>query len=128
MSLQELAEKASQLSIRDRLALISAVIQSMQDPPPLEGWQYLVSRPHPWRKQLYIKGHKLLAATVWQDMIANQFSPEQAAENWDLPLPAIYEAIQYCESHSDLLKLEANEERYRLEMRGLFGESTTVAG
>ncbi|MEC4896206.1 MAG: hypothetical protein SAL07_24480 [Oscillatoria sp. PMC 1051.18] len=127
MSLQELKEKASQLSVSDRLALVSAVIQSLQNSPQIEDWQYLVSRPHPWRKQLYIKGHKLLASTVWQDMITNQLSPEQAVENWDLPLAAIYEVIQYCESHQELLKLEADEERYRLEVKGVSIESTNVA-
>jgi uncharacterized protein (DUF433 family) len=132
MSLQELKEKAYQLSVSDRLALISAVIQSLQNPPQieaqLEDWQYLVSRPHAWRKQLYVKGHKLLASTVWQDMVANQLSPEQAAENWDLPLAAIDEAIQYCASHPELLKLEADEERYRLEVKGVPLEFTHVAG
>ncbi len=127
MSLQELKEKAYQLSVSDRLALISAVIQSLQLPLQIEDWQYLVSRPHPWRKQLYIKGHKLLASTVWQDMVTNQMSPEQAAENWDLPLSAIYEAIQYCKSHQELLKLEADEERYRLEVKGVPLEPTNVA-
>ncbi|MBD1867963.1 hypothetical protein H6F95_11755 [Cyanobacteria bacterium FACHB-471] len=127
MSLQELKEKAFQLSVDDRLALISAVIQSLQNSPQTEDWQYLVSRPHPWRKQLYIKGHKLLASTIWQDMVTNQLSAEQSAENWDLPLPAIYEAIQYCESHQELLKLEAAEERYRLEVKGVSLEPTNVA-
>jgi hypothetical protein len=127
MSLQELKEKAYQLSVGDRLALISAVIQSLQNTTPMENWQYLVSRPHPWRKQLYIKGRKLLASTVWQDTIANQMSLEQAAENWDLPLSAIYEVVQYCESHSELLKLEADEERYRLEIKGVAIESATAA-
>lgn len=114
MSLQELKEQAYKLSVSDRLALISAVIQSLQNTPITENWQYLVLRPHPWRRQLYIKGRKLLASTVWQDMTSNQMSPEQAAENWDLPLSAIYEAIHYCESHQSLLKLEADEERHRL--------------
>lgn len=67
----------------------------------------------------YIKGHRLLASTVWQDMVTNQLSPEQAAENWDLPLPAICEAVQYCKNHQELLKLEADEERYRLELKGV---------
>ncbi|MFB2977899.1 hypothetical protein [Microseira sp. BLCC-F43] len=115
MSLQQLKEQACQLSVSDRLTLVGAIIQSLQDTPQTEDWQYLVARPHPWRKQLYIKGRKLLASTVWQDAPANQMSPEQATENWDLPLPAIYEAIHYCESHQELLKLEADEERYRLE-------------
>ncbi|WP_199249571.1 hypothetical protein [[Phormidium] sp. ETS-05] len=39
-------------------------------PLPTDTWQYLVERPHPWRRQLYIKGRKLLASTVWQDTIA----------------------------------------------------------
>ncbi|WP_414572949.1 hypothetical protein [Nostoc sp. CCY 9925] len=49
-------------------------------------------------------------------MIANKMSAEQAAENWDLPLAAIYEAINYCENNRELLKLEADEERYRMEL------------
>ena len=127
MSLQELKEQACRLPVSDRLALISAVIQSLQDQPQMDNWQYLVARPHSWRKQLYIKGRKLLASTVWQDMIANEMSPEQAAENWDLPISAIYEAISYCESHQELLKLEADEERHRLEAKGVTLESTNVA-
>jgi uncharacterized protein (DUF433 family) len=126
MSLQELQERIRQLSASDRLTLLSAIIQSLQDTIQDENWQYLVRRPHPWRRQLYIKGRKLLASTVWQDMIANHMSPEQAAENWDLPLPTIYEVIRYCESHQELLKLEADEERYRLEEKGDSLEPTTA--
>ncbi|MCC3435937.1 hypothetical protein [Microcoleus sp. PH2017_05_CCC_O_A] len=54
-------------------------------------------------------------------------SSEQAAENWDLPLCAIYEVIDYCENHQELLKLEADEERYRLEAKGVRLESTNAA-
>ena len=127
MSLQELKEKASQLSVSDRLALLGAIVQSLQSTPEIEKWQYLIARPHGWRKQLYIKGHKLLASTIWRDMTANQMSPEQAAENWDLPLSAIYEAINYCENHQELLKLEADEEGYRLEAKKVQLEPTNAA-
>ena len=77
-------------------------------------WQYLVERPHAWRRQLYIKGRKLLASTVWRDMLANRMSPEEAAGNWDLPLDAVHEIARYCESHQALLKMDAEEERRRL--------------
>ncbi|NJS09458.1 MAG: hypothetical protein HC789_03290 [Microcoleus sp. CSU_2_2] len=127
MSLQQLKEKACQLSVSDRLELLSAIVRSLQNTPEIENWQYLTARPHAWRKQLYIKGRKLLASTIWRDTIANGMSPEQAAENWDLPLSAIYEAINYCESHQELLKLEADEERYRLEAKGVQLESTNAA-
>ncbi|MGA9377340.1 MAG: hypothetical protein WBV73_00940 [Phormidium sp.] len=123
MSLQELKEEIGKLSVSDRLALVSTIIQSLQNITEVEDWQYLVARSHPWRRQLYIKGQKLLASTVWQDMIANEMSPEQAAENWDLPLSAIYEVIRYCENHRELLKMEAEEERYRLEQKGFSIES-----
>ena len=127
MSLQELKEKASQLSVSDRLALLGAIVQSLQSTPEIENWQYLTARPHPWRKQLYIKGRKLLASTIWRDMTANQMSPEQAAENWDLPLSAIYEAIDYCQKYQEILKLEADEERYRLEVKGVQVEPANAA-
>ncbi|BAZ28174.1 hypothetical protein NIES4074_06050 [Cylindrospermum sp. NIES-4074] len=127
MSLQELQEQAFKLSVRDRLALIDVLVKSLQTIGQIEDWQYLVSRTHPWRRQLYIKGRKLLASTIWQDMIANEMSLEQVAENWDLPLAAIYEVINYCESHQELLKLEADEERYRLEIKGESFEPKTFA-
>ncbi|MGD1854621.1 MAG: hypothetical protein ACFB2W_10245 [Leptolyngbyaceae cyanobacterium] len=111
----------------ERIELITALIQSLPDAQTEESWQYLVSRPHPWRKQLYIKGRKLLASKIWQDLTVNHMTAEDAAENWDLPLSAINEAIQYSESHQDLIKLEADEERYRLEMKGVSFEPKTAA-
>lgn len=127
MSLQELKEEVGKLSVSDRLALVSTIIQSLQNTTEVENWQYLVARSHPWRRQLYIKGRKLLASTIWQDMMANEMSPEQAAENWDLPPSAIYEVIHYCESHRELLKMEAEEERYRLEQKGFSIEPTITS-
>lgn len=127
MSLQDLQEQAFKLPAHERLALITALIQSLQNAVQTEDWQYLVVRIHPWRNQLYVKGRKLLASTVWQDMITNEMSPQQAAENWDLPLPVIDEIVRYCESHQDLLKLEADEERYQLEAKGASLEPKTAA-
>ncbi len=119
MLLQELKEQAYKLSKGDRLDLIAALVQSLQNQAEVDDWQYLAKRNHPWRKQLYVKGQKLLASTVWQDMITNGMSVEEAADNWDLPLDAIDEIVRYCESHQDLLKLESDEERYRLVKKGV---------
>ncbi|MBL1208730.1 MAG: hypothetical protein FWJ34_03050 [Geminocystis sp. GBBB08] len=87
-----------------------------------EDWLYLVQRPHEWRKQLYIKGRKLLASTVWQDLIINEMSKEEAADNWNLPIAVIEEVISYGETYQDLIKLEAEEEAYRLKEKGVNGE------
>jgi uncharacterized protein (DUF433 family) len=82
-------------------------------------WQYLESRPHPWRKQLYIKGRKLRAFTLQANMIANSLAPEEAADNWELPLTAISEVIEYCAQNQELLQQEAEEEKRRLETAGV---------
>ena len=126
MTLQELKAQAFQLPVSDRIELLTAIAQSLSTQPS-EQWQYLVSRPHPWRTQLYIKGRKLLASTVCQDLKINGMTVEQTADNWDLPIAAVHEAIQYCKRHQDLIKLEAAEERQRLELRGASFEPTTAA-
>jgi hypothetical protein len=87
---------------------------------PSEGsYRYLVEREHPWRRQMSFKGHRLTAATVWADMVANGHTAEQAAEQWELPVAAIEEAVAWCESHRDLLAMEAREEARRLADAGV---------
>ena len=83
------------------------------------GWRWLVARPHPWRRQLWVKGRKLLAAQVWSDMHANQLTKQQAALDWDLPLEAVDEIVRYCEENAALIGLEADEERRRLSDAGV---------
>ncbi len=115
MLLPELTEQACKLPQSDRLALIDALVDSLQKIDSPQDWHYLVARSHPWRKQLYIKGTKILASIVWQDAIANQLSPTQIAENWELPLESIAEIMEYCQKNRSLIEVEAKEERYRLE-------------
>lgn len=128
MTLQELTEKATALSKDERLELISAIRKSLlQGKSRREQWQFLEPRPDSWRKQLYIKGRKLRASSIWSDMIVNAMTPEECADNWDLPLAAIQEAINYCEMHPGLIEAEAAKERESLDTnRGSFLESTFV--
>ncbi len=79
-----------------------------------EQWRWLIERPHPWRRQLWVKGRKLLASAVWLDALTNGMGPRQAAENWNLPLDAAEEIFAYCEFNQALIEAEANEERQRL--------------
>jgi hypothetical protein len=82
-------------------------------------WQYLEKRPDSWRQQLYLKGRKLRAYTVWLDLLVNGDTVLEASDNWDLPLAAIQEVIGYCQTHQSLLQQEAEEERCYLEERGV---------
>lgn len=98
--------------------------------PVREGrWMYLVARPHEWRRQLYVKGRKLLASTVWADMQANGMTVDEAADNWSLPVEAVEEIARYCETRRDLLRMEAEEEGKRLSsVKEVSHESAPVAG
>jgi hypothetical protein len=82
-------------------------------------WQWLVERPHPWRRQLWIKGRKLLASSVWLDALTQGWGPPEAAENWDLPLEACEEIFAYCQAHQKLIKAEMDEERQQLKLAGI---------
>ncbi len=82
-------------------------------------WTYLVQISHPWKKQLFVKGSKLPAAAVWTAMSVNKLSREEAADNWDLPLQAIDEIVDYCEANKQLLQMEAAEEGRRLAEKGI---------
>jgi len=94
--------------------------------PNVPKWMYLVDQAHPWKKQLFVKGRKLPAAAVWTGMTLNNMTAEQAADNWDLPVDAVLEIIEYCKENSDLLKMEAEEEYRRLEQKGIAIEPQAV--
>lgn len=81
-------------------------------------WNYLVARPHSWRRQLAVKGRNLTVGQLISTMRANGLNPEQASEDLGLPLGAIQEAETYYAENRALIELEAAEERRRLSERG----------
>lgn len=74
-------------------------------------WKYLSPFPSGWRKQLRFTGSRLRPFTVWHGMEINNMTPEQAAENWDLSVEQVEEAIRYCEQNQELLWAEAAVDR-----------------
>ena len=84
---------------------------------PVEAWKYLVRRNHPWRKQLYIKGRNMTVRQLLSSIPAEGTSEEEAAENLELPVEAIREALAYAEENADLLAYETAYERLRLAER-----------
>lgn len=108
------AQQGQRIYLRSGEGQLTELLLPELAPVQSGDWQYLVARPHPWRRQLYVKGRRLKAFDVWMDMRTHQMTPEEAAENWELPPEAIQEILRYCESHRALLALEAAEERRRL--------------
>ena len=87
--------------------------------PNVARWMYLVEHKHSWRRQLFVKGRKLTAAMVWSGMRTNKLSYDEAADDWDLPLEAISEIVEYCELNRRLIQMEAAEELRLLKEQGV---------
>ncbi|WP_190943923.1 hypothetical protein [Nostoc flagelliforme] len=51
----------TQLFLHTREGLVRLLIPELES-PQIGDWQYLVEHTHLWRRQLYIKGRKLLGA------------------------------------------------------------------
>ncbi len=85
---------------------------------PQENYRHLVTRDHAWRHQLYLKGRNLTVGQLVSNMRAEQLSPEQASERYDLPMEAIAEALAYYRSHRELIDAEADAEKQYLHEKG----------
>jgi hypothetical protein len=86
---------------------------------PVEPWKHLVRRPHPWRRQLYLRGRNMTARQLVGGIRANQLDEEKASANYRVPVEAIREALAYVEESSRLLEDEAEIERLMLKREGV---------
>ncbi|MDB5071392.1 MAG: hypothetical protein JWM87_2503 [Candidatus Eremiobacteraeota bacterium] len=77
---------------------------------PEAHYAYLVARPHPWRKQLAFKDRRLTVGQFLGRMRAEGWTPEEAAADFDLPVEAAYEALEYGECHASLIAAEEAED------------------
>src|SRR6266852_4881474 len=80
------------------------------------GYQYLEPRTETRFQQLFVKGKKYSAERLYVESVGDDArSPEDLARDFDLPLEAVLEAIDYCASHQELLRRERAEELARIE-------------
>ncbi len=98
------------------------------EPLCFEHYQYLVSRPETGREQLYLKGRNMTAGQLVYKMRANQMTEEQAAQDMDLPLDQVREAVAYYQIHRQLIESEINEEKQDLLSQGIELESVNLPG
>jgi uncharacterized protein (DUF433 family) len=74
-------------------------------------YQHLERRPGSNYKQLFIKGRRIRAEVLYRQTIGIEpRTPEQVAEDYELPLEAVKEAIDYCIHNEPLLRQERDEE------------------
>src|SRR5438132_13847092 len=108
----ELQQLQNQLAeAMDRIQHLEVEMSSTKESPR---WQYLIARSHRWRRQLSIKGRNITVGQLVSTVRANRYTPEQASEDLELPLAAIYEALAYYAAHRDLIEMESAADRRRL--------------
>lgn len=82
---------------------------------PESRYRYLTWLPHPWRKQLSIKGRRITAGQLISSMEANDWTIEETAAQFDLDPLAVVECADYVSRNHALIEAEAAEERRRSE-------------
>src|SRR5947209_3572697 len=89
----DLERKVAEISVAASRAGVNAQREPRET--PVQEWRYLARRQHPWRKQLYVKGRNLTARQLVGGIRANGLDEEKAADNYDLPVEAVREALAY---------------------------------
>ncbi len=112
----EIQQMQNQLT--EALGRIQHLEEEISNGKEVPRWQYLIARPHRWRRQLCIKGRNMTVGQLVSTVRANQYTPERAAEELELPVAAVNEALAYFAEQRELIEMEASEERRRLSERG----------
>jgi hypothetical protein len=82
----------------------------------VNGYKYLEPRTGTRFQQLFVKGKKFSAETLYRETVGEESRrPEEVAHDFDVPLEAVLESIAYCEQNADLLRREWEEELARIE-------------
>jgi uncharacterized protein (DUF433 family) len=83
-------------------------------------YKHLEARPGSNYRTLWIKGRRI-RATVVDEVIhgPDPCSPEEYAENFQVPLEAVLEALDYVAHNQELIQQERQHEVDRLRARGL---------
>ena len=83
-------------------------------------WKYLERDPHSSYKQLSVKGRRIRARTLYAATVGEEsMTPAEVAENYDVPLEAVLEAIEYCESKPIEIEQDYRYEQLLAEESGL---------
>jgi uncharacterized protein (DUF433 family) len=88
-------------------------------------WRYLAPNPKSAYKQLFIKGTRIRAEIIYGATVdgdpADHMTPEHVAEDYNLPLEAVREAIEYCESDPPEIREDHAAEQALMEATGMSG-------
>ncbi len=83
-------------------------------------YQHLEHRPGSHYQQLWVKGRHLRAEILYRFTIGPEPQmPDEVAQDYDLPVEVVQEAIDYAKQNQDLLDAERAREATRMQQLGL---------
>jgi uncharacterized protein (DUF433 family) len=96
------------------------------EPAPMT-YQHLAPNPKSAYKQLFVKGRRIRAWVLYCDHVSSEpMSAEQIAEDRELPLEAVREAIAYCALKPPEVEQDLRDEEQHMRAAGLLnGRSQT---
>jgi uncharacterized protein (DUF433 family) len=84
--------------------------------------QYQYLEPHPSSNycQLWVKGRHIRAEVLYRLTVGTEpRTPQEVAQDYDLPVEAVQEAIDYTVRNQELLEAERADEECRMQQLGL---------
>lgn len=87
----------------------------------MKEWKYLEPRPKSFYRQLFIKGTRIRARSLYGLYMSDEepMTPEQIAAEYSLPLEAVQEAIAYCQSNPPEIRQDFSREEALMEAMGM---------
>src|SRR5690348_14866451 len=87
---------------------------------PTTQYQHLEPRPGSNYRQLFLNGRRIRAAVVYEDVHGpDRYTPEELARDFDVPLEAIHEALDYVARNLPLIEAERDREAATIREQGL---------
>jgi uncharacterized protein (DUF433 family) len=82
-------------------------------------YQHLEARPGSNYRQLWLKGRRIRAAVVDEEIHGpDPRTPEEFARDYEVPLEAVLEALDYVDRNRELIEQERERELARLRAAG----------
>jgi hypothetical protein len=86
----------------------------------LNGYEYLEPRHRSNYRQLFYKGLNLRAEVLYRQTVGLEpRTPEEVAKDYNVPVEAVLEAIDYCKNNEPLLRRERDQTLAKIRQRGL---------
>ncbi len=81
-------------------------------------YKWLEPKPYKkFTKQLGIKGRNMIVWNLVAPIVVSEHTPEEVAEDYDLPLEAVQEALDYYYANKEWIDAEVDETGRRLGLK-----------